>query len=483
MSENFEKKAIDYYGEVIINKDLVKKAGFSSRSIPNYVGEWILFNFLKSGEFDEESRNKISRFITKFFPQKAEKETYKNRLLNMETVQLLDNYSVEINLKTGNRFLRIPFLDINEASIPADIVDKNELLLKSGVWGVGELFYVPPQSNKEKGSVTLRNLKPFQIGKVDIDYYIESRKYFTTEEWINLLISTMGYNPYVYKETENKDLEKEKKIALLTRLLPLIEPRVNLVELAPKGTGKSFVFSQISRYSRLIGGGKVSPAVMFYNNQKNTVGLITRYDVVVLDEVQSIQGDSKGELVAGLKTYLESGKFSRGNTEGTSECGFVMLGNIDLSKGMEVYEERSFFEQIPNFLQETAFIDRIHGIIPGWIMPRITDNTPSIYNGFKGDFFAEILHSFRGYINYTDYVTTNMKLKNCDDLRDRKAITRLATAYLKLLFPNLESIKRKDFVEYCVKPAVALRQRVRTELHKLDKEYKDIQIEVEEDYI
>ena len=157
----------------------------------------------------------------------------------------------------------------------------------------------------------------------------------------------------------------------------MVEPRINLIELAPKGTGKSFVYSNISRYARVIGGGKVSPAVMFHHNGNNTPGLVTRYDVVVLDEVQSIQGDSTGELVAGLKVYLESGRFSRGNTEASAEAGFVMLGNITLDENHQpVYKDEGLFREIPNFLQETAFIDRLHGIIAGWLMPRISKDTP-----------------------------------------------------------------------------------------------------------
>lgn len=208
----------------------------------------------------------------------------------------------------------------------------------------------------------------------------------------------------------------------------------------------------------------------------NTPGLVTKYDLVVLDEIQSIQGDSKGELIAGLKVYLESGKFSRGNAEATAEAGFVMLGNITLDeKYQPVYQDEGIFKEIPNFLQDTAFIDRIHGIIPGWEMPRISTDTPSRSLGFKGDFFSEVLHYLRREVSYTDYVNLNMKLKNCNDLRDRKAIVRLATAYLKIFFPDLE-VNNSDFIEYCVRPAVDLRQRVRNELHKMDKEYAKVDI-------
>jgi len=468
---SFEQKAKDYYGEIVINKGLFRQAGFSGRAIPAYVGEWILSHYMQDQEeLTDEIRDNIASFIAKYLPSKGQKEERKNCLLNQEPVNLLDHYTVSVNLKTGQRHLNIPFFDMKDAYVTEHIVEENELLLTSGVWGVGELFYVPPDTGKGKGQVWMRDFKPFQIAKVDLDYFIECRQYFTTSEWIDLLVSSMGFSPTVNDE--------QQKMLLLTRMLPLIEPRVNLVELAPKGTGKSFVFDHLSRYARVIGGGKVSPAVLFHNNQNHEPGLVTRYDTVVLDEVQSIRGDSAGELIAMLKGYLESGKFSRGKTEATAESGFVMLANITLDeKHIPIHLEEGIFREFPNFLQETAFVDRIHGIISGWYLPRVTTETPSIYLGFKGDLFAEVLHDLRGDMRYTDYVNINMNLVGCDDLRDRKAITRTATAYLKLLFPDLK-VTKEEFVKHCVQAAIELRQRIRDELWKMDKEYEKVNIRI-----
>ena len=467
----FEQKALDYLAEVVIDKSLIYQAGFGSRSIPTYVGEWILSRYLDDGEFGDEARARVGQFIAKYLPAKGQKDQVKDSLLRQEIVKLLDDFSVTVNLKTGNRMLRIPFLDITDASISPSIVEENELLLSSGVWGVGELFYIPPDGDeRKKGEVWMRDFKPFQVGALDLDYYIECRQYFTLDEWRDLIISSIGFNPAIYNHRQ--------KLVLLTRILPFIEPRVNLVELAPKGTGKSFVFDNLSRYARVISGGRVSPAVLFHNLSTDTPGLITRYDIVVFDEIQSIAGDSAGELIAGLKVYLESGKFSRGKTEATAETGFMMLGNISLDSGRSpIYLEQGIFNEIPNFLRETAFIDRLHGIIPGWDMPRVSRDTPSHSLGLKGDFFAEVLHRMRSEVRYADYVKVNMRLHGCDDLRDRKAISRLATGYLKLLFPDLKA-SEEEFREYCVRPAVELRQRVRDELHKLDQEYAPVHIEL-----
>lgn len=466
----FEQKALDYLAEVVINKSLIYQAGFGGRAIPTYVGEWLISRYLEDGEFGESTRTRIADFIAKYLPAKGQKDQVKDALLRQEPVNLLDDYGVSVNLNTGRRMLRIPFLDINDAQIAGAIVEKNDLLLTSGVWGVGELFYIPPDDGAKKGEVWLRDLKPFQIGKIDLEYYMECRQHFTLDEWRDLIVSSMGFNPQAHTERQ--------KMVLITRILPFVEPRINLVELAPKGTGKSFVYDNISRYGRVVGGGKVSPAVLFHNLATNTPGLVTRYDLIVFDEIQSIAGDSSGELIAQLKVFLESGKFSRGKTEATSEAGFVMLGNITLDANhLPVHMDDGIFNEIPNFLRETAFIDRLHGIIPGWEMPRVSKDTPSRHLGLKGDFFAEVLHQLRKEIRYADYVKLNMRLTGSDDLRDRKAISRLATAYLKVLFPNLQ-LTEEEFRENCVRPSVELRQRVREELHKMDAEYARVEIRV-----
>jgi len=316
----------------------------------------------------------------------------------------------------------------------------------------------------------MREFRPFQISSVDLDYFRECRQHFTFDEWLDLMVSSIGFNP--------RSQTLAQKMILVTRIIPLAEPRVNVVELAPKGTGKSFVYDNLSRYARVLAGGKITPAALFHNLATHSPGLITRYDGIVLDEVQSVRGDSAGELMAGLKVYLESGRYSRGKTTGTAEASFVMLGNTSLDEDRRlVYEEVGLFREIPNFLQETAFIDRIHGMIPGWGMGRVTKDTPSRSMGFKGDFFSEILHVLRSDLHYGEYIQQEMQLVNCNDLRDRKAITRLASGFLKLSFPDMKP-SEEEFTEYCVRPAVALRQRVRDELHKMDPEYEKVEIGV-----
>ncbi len=467
--KSFEQKALDSFGEIIINKSFLHKAGFGNRAIPAYVGEWIISSFSgESEEISNETREKISAFVGKYLPSKGEKEAIKNRLLENEEVKLLDNFSVSVNLMKGDRFLSIPFLDISDGLIDSEIVDNNQMLLASGLWGVGTLNYISPSEDHKKGQIWLKDLKPFQIANLDLNYFSDSRKNFTTQEWIDLMVSSIGYNPDLYNERQ--------KILLICRLIPLIESRYNLVELAPKGTGKSYVYDNMSRYVA-VRAGNITPAVLFFNDSRKTAGLITRCDCVVIDEAQKVKGDTSGELTALLKSYLESGKFGKGTASSiAAEAGLVILANIEIDENRQPANmQTGLFSIFPNFLKETAFIDRFSGLLPGWDLPRISKDSPSKFIGFKGDIFGEIIHGLRYDSSYRDYIKTNMELTGSDDMRDNKAIEAGASGLLKLLFPD-KNVSDSDFYKYCVNPAIELRQRVKDELCKMDKEYRPVQI-------
>ena len=462
----FEQKAKDYYGEVVINKGLMGKAGFGARAIPVYVGEWIVSQFMDGDELTEDGRKEIVNTVSKFLPQKADKNMILNRLMEQEEVRILDDFRVNVNLAQNTHDLSIPLLDVNNGMVQKDIIDNNPMLLKTGMWGLGSLRYVPPDGEDvKKGQIWMVEFKAFQTPGVDLNYFRDSRKHFDIDEWIDLLVSSCQFNPDMHRLSQ--------KLLLLSRIIPLVEPRVNLTELAPKGTGKSFVFDNISRYAAVIPGGKLSAPALFFNSNTKQIGLIPRYDVVVVDEIQKIHTDASGEAMAALKMYLESGRYRRATGDlGTAESGFVMLGNITLgSDRSPLYESDGIFKELPAALQESAFIDRIHGLIEGWFMPRVSRNTPSRSLGFKGDFFSEVLHELRVDLKYADYVSQSLHLPQCEDMRDNKAISRLAEGFLKLLFPDLR-LSEDDFLSYCVNPAVRMRQQIRDELSKIDQEYK-----------
>jgi ATP-dependent Lon protease len=470
MTLSFEEKAIKYYGEVCVNKGLVRQAGLGERSLPSYVSEWIVSRHAPTGELNESVRKDVQDFLNRHLPAKDQKERLKSRLQQGEPLLILDEFSVEVNLRTNDLMLKIPCLDETRAGIEAHIVENYPLLLGSGVWGVGKLEYQPPDEvQRQPGRVHLFDFRPMQAATIDLDLFCEQRRHFSLSEWRDLLVSSMGYNPNFYSP--------EQQMFLLTRLIPIVQERVNLIELAPKGTGKSFVFLNLSRYVRLISGGKVTAAVLFHNNTTNQTGLLARFDVVVFDEAQTLSFDNPGEVVGVLKDYLESGRFSRGGKhQTTATSGIVILANIPLSSdGQPRFD--NLFLNLPNFLRETAFIDRIHAILPGWELPRIQKPAISQNVGFKADFFGEALHALRHRAGFSEFITTEGQILGTKDVRDHNAITRLASGYMKLLFPDLQ-MSHQDLVEYCLRPAARLRQMVRDQLAILDPEYPNLLIDV-----
>lgn len=307
--------------------------------------------------------------------------------------------------------------------------------------------------------------------KVDIDFYINARKNFTLRQWRELLIRSMGYNPSVYTQNE--------QMHLLTRLAPLIQQSINLIELAPKGTGKSYVYSRLSRHAWLISGGVVTRAQLFYNMGSKTAGVVTRFDTVVLDEIQTIKFSDEGELVGAMKGYLEQGEFRVMQYKGSSDAGFVLLANIPLNED-STPKEIDLFRGLPSWLQgqtSTALIDRFHGIIPGWEIRKINKECLCDGMALKADYFGEIFHALRARTEYMQYVKDNTRSNG--NLRDINAVERLAAAFLKLLFPDLSTALPEQFREHCLNPAKELRKRIRKQLAISDLEYSPELAEIE----
>ncbi|MAU00661.1 MAG: TIGR02688 family protein [Anaerolineaceae bacterium] len=467
LASDLQNRAKNVFGEVCIDKGLFLDSGMISRSIPTFVAEWILDRFCPNGELTDDIQDKINLFIRKHLPRKDQKEEIKHQLSQGEVLTILDHFSVYVDLKSNTHRVHIPCID-ERGYIEGHILDRFPNLLGGGIWGAGKIIYHPPdpESPSSNGQVWLREFTPMQVAHLDVDYYCEARSEFSLIEWRELLVNAMGSNPHAYTPLQQQHL--------LTRLIPLVQKRVNLIELAPKGTGKSFIYQNLSRHVRVVSGGKVTAPVLFYNLQSRTPGLLTSYDVVVFDEAQTISFDNPGEVVGILKDYLESGRYTRGNQQATADASFVLLGNIPLdSRGKP--REALLFYNLPNFLQETAFIDRLHGILPGWELPRFTANMPARGVGFKADFFSAILHALRERPGYDEYVSAHMQLHGTDDMRDKKAIQRLTSGFLRLLFPNMK-VTPEEFQTYCIEPSVRLRQTIRGQLSLLDPEYKVVKI-------
>jgi ATP-dependent Lon protease len=273
---------------------------------------------------------------------------------------------------------------------------------------------------------------------------------------------SMGYDPTFFSE--------EEQIYTLCRLLPLVQKSMHLIELAPKGTGKSYFFENISSRVRLVSGGNVSPAVLFVNNTSGQWGLLARYKVVVLDEVQTLKFEKPDEIVGGLKGFLANARLTRGGLhESSSDCSLVMLANILLDSHQKPVLS-PLVKELPEFLQETAFLDRLRGIIPGWKTKKLGPESFAKNVGMKADFFGDALLSFRDDLEIDQFCSRRIRIAG-KNKRNSDAIQSIASGMMKLLFPHGE-VTDEDFNHYCLRPAVELRQLVWDQLQMLDAEYR-----------
>ncbi len=301
---------------------------------------------------------------------------------------------------------------------------------------------------------------------IDLDYFKDARPNFTVQEWIDIILGAVDYNACEYKD--------EEKLAMLTRLLPFVEKRLNLIELAPKGTGKSYLFGRVSRYGWLSSGGTMSRAKMFYDNSRRMEGIVSGHDFITLDEIQTISFADEDELRGALKGYLESGTFTVGNYEGKADAGIVLCGNIS-KEIMDAGGTVNMFRELPIVFHESALIDRFHGFIKGWEIPRMNENLKMSGWALNSEYFCSILHELRDDPSYRAIVDQLVEVPPKSDTRDTEAVKRICTAYLKLLFPHVskpEDITAREFNRYCLKRATEMRGIIKYQLGLLDSEFR-----------
>ncbi|MCL2176541.1 MAG: BREX system Lon protease-like protein BrxL [Firmicutes bacterium] len=458
---------------MVVYKDLKKSNFFNSLTLPSFMRDWLIKRFqAEDGFLGEEQIENIRNFIDTYIPRtKQDWNKIKSRIINeSERVKILAKISVDIDIKTGWRFFTLSDFGLGKADtgIPNNVwYDfSDDFLAANEIWGIVELAYLPKDySEDKKGKIIITDFKKFCPYQIDLNFYKEARKNFTIDEWFDVLLGAIDYNPSGYKERVHKR-------TMLSRLLPFVEKRLNLVELAPKGTGKSYVFERLSRFGYLVGGGKLSRAKLFYDRSKKSRGLIFSNDFVALDEIQTISASDPNDIRSALKTYMESGQYSGDDFRGVADAGIILLGNIE-SRNMDEYTD--LFFELPNLFKESALIDRFHGFIMGWNIPRMNDDLKM--NGFalNSEYFTSIMNLLRDDITYRQIVDEIIEVPKHADTRDTEAIKRTATAFLKLFFPNVQSpsgIVAHEFEEYCLRPASKMREIIKYQMGKLDDEFK-----------
>jgi len=392
-----EEKLRQYFEDMVVYKDLQESNFFSSLKLPSFLRDWLLKMFEdEDGKFDIAE---ITDFIHTYIPSKTDWVAIKNRIVkDNEKVKILTRISVDIDIQTQDVSFSLPdFGLLNKETIIEDRVwdeCKDELVKAKETWGVVELGYrYPEPTMKIKGKIKLLSFQNFCPYDTDLDFFKDARREFDIHEWIDIVLGAIDYNAAGYEN-------EQQKLAMLKRLLPFVEKRLNLIELAPKGTGKSYVFGNLSKYGWLVSGGKVTRAKLFYDKQRQQNGIIKNHDFTAFDEIQTIVFQEPSEIQAALKSYLESGKTTIDNTEFSSECGLILMGNIPLSKDRRPLSER-YFDSLPENFKESALLDRFHCFIEGWYLPRI--NKSMIFKGWtvNVEYFSEILHAMRTQNQYS----------------------------------------------------------------------------------
>ena len=467
-----EEKLRECFDEMVVYKDLKKNAFFSSLKLPAFLRDWLLKKFEDDeGYFDVEE---IAEFVRTYIPKKEEWISIKNRIvLEGEKIKFLTKIAIDIDIRTQAVTFSIPDFGLtnSETIIEPKIwnVFKDELVKSRETWGVVELGYLPPDEsgliNKKTtpGKIKLVSFTNFCPYTVDLEYYKEVREEFTVDEWIDVVLGAIDYNADGYES-------KEQKLTMLSRLLPFVEKSLNLIELAPKGTGKSYVFGAISRYGCL-SAGKMTRAKLFYDLGRGTDGLVFNHDFIAFDEVQKLEFDDPNEMSRMLQNYMEQGMVMVGNKNDVASAGFVLLGNIDQEK-MDEYQR--MFDDLPILFKTTAFMDRLHGFIKGWDIPRMNNDMKVSGWALNSEYFCTIMHLLRDDASYRAIVDKITEEPPRADTRDTDAIKKIATALLKLLFPNVRSPKKvdlQDFQDYCLRPATQMRRIVKRQQGMLDTEY------------
>ena len=452
------------FGSAAVYKNPANYEVFNGRNLPSFVKDYLISTHIAAdGSFKREA---LSQFLDAHIPK--DNSAILARLRRGETLTLLTRFVVSTSLAQNKTSFQIPDMGIkaSDTLIPDYLIEEYpDDLIDGEKWGIMKIVYIAPVDN-ERGHVEMVKFKPIRpMQKLDINYIRNCRAQDTLEEWMDVLISAMEYTPTAFAGLT-------QKLEFLTRLLPFIEPRLNLIELAPKGTGKSYVFGNLSKFVWLVSGGKVSRAKLVYDKSTKAPGIMRFYDMVAFDEIQTITFSDNSEMQSFLKNYLEYGRATIDNYEFMSECGLMLLGNILLSENNEPLNYK-YFDALPEVFKESALLDRFHGMIEGWLLPRVNVDMALQDWTLNVEFFSEVLHQMRTESVYSHIVDDLVDVPQGADMRHTKAVKRIATAYLKLLFPhitNVEQVDLDDFNMLCLQPAIRRRDIVRQQCSNIDAE-------------
>ena len=455
--EEIKEKLRQYFDGKIVRKDLTKKIK-EGANVPVYVLEFLLGQYCSSDDEEviEDGVQKVKRILADNFvrPDEAQKILTKLRQKGSHTV--IDMITVHLDIRKNCFFASFSNLGLTSVPIEDEYPEKYDRLLCGGIWCIVQLDYEYVEEEKQNGyPIQIRKLTPIQMPHIDIAELKQGRKAFSKDEWIDILLRSIGMEPDA--------LSYREKWLLLTRMIPLVENNFNLCELGPRSTGKSHLYKEISPNSILVSGGQTTVANLFYNMGRKTVGLVGLWDCVAFDEVAGIRFKEKDGIQI-MKDYMASGSFARGKEEKAASASMVFVGNINQSVDVLLKTSSLFDPFPPEMGTDTAFLDRMHCYLPGWEIPKFRPEHFTNDYGFISDYLAEFIRELRKE-QYGDAIDHYFRLGKNLNQRDTIAVRRMVDGYLKLVYPDGEFTKEE--LEEVLKLSLEMRRRVKEQLKKL----------------
>ena len=454
--EELNEKLNKYFAGKVVRKDLTKKIK-EGANVPVYVLEYLLGMYCATN--DEQAINDgvstVKRILADNFVRPDEAEKIKSKIKEQGIYTIIDKVTVRLNERQDIYQAEFSNLGIKDAYISEDIVKKYEKLLVGGIWCIVKVSYTFDDVEKHKIPFTASSLDPIQLPNMDLTGLFEGRKNFTKEEWMDVLIRSMGIEP--------SQLTDIQKWHFIERAVPLVENNYNLCELGPRGTGKSHIYKEISPNSILVSGGQTTVANLFYNMGQKKIGLVGMWDCVAFDEVAGITFKDKDGIQI-MKDYMASGSFARGKEEKNANASMVFVGNVNQS--IEVLLKTShLFEPFPKEMaNDSAFFDRMHFYLPGWEIPKMRPELITDEYGFITDYLSEYFREMRKR-TFSDSLDKYFKLGNNLSQRDVIAVRKTVSGLVKLLYPNGEYSQEE--LEEILAYALVGRRRVKEQLKKI----------------
>lgn len=448
-----DNKAASTFEGYIVRKDLVRT--FARQfPVPTYVVEFMLGRYCASTDpvEIEEGLEIVQRQLSDRTVRAGEEELFKARAYKTGSAKLIDIVSVRFVEKEGGYLASLPSLNLSRVRIPDKVVDDNERLLTGGFYAEVTLTYDSVIAEEKGNAFGIAELRPIQMSNRNVlDVMAEARTQFSSEEWRDFLVRSIGLEP--------SELSQRAKDAILLRMVPFVERNYNMVELGPRGTGKSHLFQQVSPYAHLISGGKATIAKMFVNNASGQRGLVCQYDVVCFDEVSGISFDTK-EGINIMKGYMESGEFCRGKESIRADGSMVFVGNFDVDVEHQQRVGHLFGPLPAEMRDDTAWMDRIHCYLPGWDVPKMNKTLTTDHFGLVSDFFSECMSRLR-FQSRVSAMQNRVHLGGALSGRDTNAVNKTVSGLLKLMYPGQDMVVSDEDLEWATRLGLEVRRRVK----------------------